>query len=192
MMVKEAIQDTMNIYALPGQNLTRKDVKFSITDQEFFEMLKLEIRGRSISYSSRKKRKNQEKEKILQQEIDLLQCKLEEDIDVLNTEITLEKKKLELNKIRENKIRAIMLRSKVQWYEMGEKPTIYFCNIEKRNYVSKLITKLNIQGKLIHNFADILVEQKKFYQTLYSLNNPHMADSLIMRNTFLKETNIKF
>ena len=41
-------------------------------------------------------------------------------------------------------------------------------SLEKHNYVNKLITKLEIDNKLIHDPAMILSEQSKFYENLYS------------------------
>ena len=32
-----------------------------------------------------------------------------------------------------------MLKSKIKWVERGEKPTKYFHNLEKTNYVKKLV-----------------------------------------------------
>ena len=156
-----------------------------------FEILKLEIRGQTIAYSSHRKKQLKSKEEELEKEINILQEKLETELTDPNIEILMENKITEMNKIRETKIRGIMLRSKVQWYEMGEKPTKYFCNIEKRNYVRKLITKLDVQGNIVYKFIDILHEQKKFYENLYSLNNPCVSNIQTMRNSFLKEENIK-
>lgn len=55
--VRQCIKDTIKQYATPNQDLLSKEVKLSIDDQLFFEMLKMEIRGISIAYSSKKKKK---------------------------------------------------------------------------------------------------------------------------------------
>lgn len=45
--------------------------------------------------------------------------------------------------IRKNKIEGVMLRSKSRYYDLGEKPTSYFLNLEKkRNYTNKTIKNL--------------------------------------------------
>ena len=44
----------------------------------------------------------------------------------------------------------------------------FFCNLEKRNYISKTIYKLNVNGQIITSQKDILAEQKHFYKRIYS------------------------
>ena len=57
----------------------------------------------------------------------------------------------------------MMLRSISRYEELGEKPTHYFFNLEKRNYTSKVIKKLiNTEGEEFTNTADILKCQANF------------------------------
>ena len=43
-----------------------------------------------------------------------------------------------------------MFRSKLKWFELGEKPTKFFFNLEKRNYEKKLIREVELEnGKII-------------------------------------------
>ena len=56
----------------------------------------------------------------------------------------------------------------MQYYEEGEKATKFFCNLEKHNYINKVITKLNVNGKTIMNPDKILLEQKNYYANIYS------------------------
>ncbi len=42
-----------------------------------------------------------------------------------------------------------VLRSKQIWTEDGEKNLRFFLNLEKRNYCNKLITSLEVDGKII-------------------------------------------
>ena len=93
---------------------------------------------------------------------------LEANDNMINSDI-LEDKKLELLEIRKIKLKGQHIRSRAQWIEDGEKPTKYFCNMESRNYHSKLITKLETdQGNIITDQKDILKETKNFYKKLYS------------------------
>ena len=63
-----------------------------------------------------------------------------------------------------------MLRSKVNWYEQGEKSTKYFLNLEKhkksKTHIGKLIT--TEYDSEITDFTDIQKEIKHFYQSLYT------------------------
>ncbi len=43
-----------------------------------------------------------------------------------------------------------------------------FANLEKKNDVNKLITKLNFDGRMIQKQSIILNETAKFYKTLYA------------------------
>ena len=57
--------------------------------------------------------------------------------------------------IRQEHIKGLILRAKVQWMEEGEKPTHFVANLEKKNYTNKLINKINIRGKIINNCKTI-------------------------------------
>ena len=48
--------------------------------------------------------------------------------------------RLHLKKIMQYKAKGAILRSKVRWYESGERNTHYFFNLEKRNYERKTTT----------------------------------------------------
>jgi len=67
---------------------------------------------------------------------------------------------------------GVLLRSRARWVSEGEKVTKYFCGLEKRNYVSKQMTKLvKTNGVAITETKDIIEETKKFYSSLYE-NKP--------------------
>lgn len=55
-----------------------------------------------------------------------------------------------------------MIRSKARWVEYGEKPSKYFWALEKKNYTSRLISKLDIEGEHVTHPKRILEEQTKF------------------------------
>ena len=57
-------------------------------------------------------------------------------------ETDLSKLKEELEVLRQPKIRAMMLRARVQYYEEGEKLSKYFCNLEKNNFSKKISFKI--------------------------------------------------
>ncbi|WP_419624551.1 reverse transcriptase domain-containing protein, partial [Thiolapillus sp.] len=77
--------------------------------------------------------------------------------------------KLDLVALRERKMEGVLLRSRARWIAEGEKITKYFCELEKRNYVSKQMIKLTANnGEEIHEVKDIIKEVKTFYERLYS------------------------
>ena len=80
-----------------------------------------------------------------------------EDIQVL---------KEELRTIRETNLMGNMLRARAQKYIDFEKPTKYFCNLEKQNYTSKVVNKVRTSNGMITNQQTILKELENFDKTL--------------------------
>ena len=76
-------------------------------------------------------------------------------------------RKKELNMLIENKIDGYILRSKAQMVQEGEKNSKYFANLEKKRAESKVISRLNINGKIITNQAEILKGEKSYNGKLY-------------------------
>ena len=70
---------------------------------------------------------------------------LEENINNMNLE-QLKTKKHELEELRKEKLKGHYVRSRAKWIEEGKKPTKYFCNMELRKYISKLITKIELDN----------------------------------------------
>ena len=62
-----------------------------------------------------------------------------------------------------------MFRSKMKWFEQGEKPTKNFFNLEKSNYEKKLIRKVKLDNEeIISNPMQVLKEIEDFYRFLYT------------------------
>ncbi|MCG7879938.1 MAG: hypothetical protein N0C90_26975 [Candidatus Thiodiazotropha endolucinida] len=94
--------------------------------------------------------------------------KIEKD-PLLNYEV-LDLKRTELYELRKKKIEGIKIRSRAKWISEGEKTTKYFCNLEKRNFVSKCMNSLiNESGVKINDQKDILQETLLFSKN-YILN----------------------
>ena len=63
---------------------------------------------------------------------------------------------------------AMMFRSKVKWYELGERSSKYFYSLEKSRYNAKTCYKIiDDEGTEICNPDAILEEQRRFYEELY-------------------------
>lgn len=168
-IIKKTIVELKIQYACPIYNfnnlntITNNDIQFIINDQLFMDILLTEIRGKSISYSSFKKKKLNEREKELEKDILLIEQNLTDDkLDILT------KKQEEILEIRKNRLKGQCIRSKSKWIEEGEKPTKYFINLETQNYVSKQIPKIEKDdGSVIFDQMEILHETKCFYENLY-------------------------
>ena len=166
--VKKCILRVKKQYCVPVydvenvDNINNDSIEFTINDQLFLETLLLEIRGKTISYSSFRKKEKDRQENQLVKEIE----------DMENSEnvnlISIENKKKTLENLRKVKIQGIITRSRVRWIEEGEKPTQYVLSLEKRNFISKTIPMLCTQNNtLITDQKEILNEVKDFYCNLY-------------------------
>ena len=60
------------------------------------------------------------------------------------------------------------MRSRVQSYEEGEKTSKFFCNLEKRKYFQKVITKVNLHENIVLESNVVLKEMRRYYKNLYS------------------------
>ena len=83
----------------------------------FFEMILLEIRGKTISYAAYKKKQPRQKENELRSEIKKL-----EDHDTINENdlVLLEAKKEELRLLRQQRIEGMIVRSTLKLIQEGE------------------------------------------------------------------------
>ena len=90
--------------------------------------------------------------------------------------------------IREQKLKGSLIRSRVKWVEQGEKPTKYFCNLENRNFTSKIIPRvINERNEEITEQNEILREVEKYYKILFSqiddeLYQCNLSDEMIGLN----------
>lgn len=139
------------------------DIQFTINDQLFLDTLLMEIRGKTISYSSFKKKKMLQKEQNLEKEI----LKLEQNLSEVSL-ITLTEKQKEYEDIRRNRFKGQCIRSRAKWIEEGEKPSKYFINLESRNYTCKIIPMVEREdGSHTTSEVEILNGTKTFYEKLY-------------------------
>ena len=151
-----------------------------------WEIIKLEIRTQTIPYCVMNERQKEKTERDLNKKFTTL-------FEIVNSGARIEKEtwqefsqvKLQLDNLERERARGVIIRSKAQWVEEGEKNTSYFLRLEKHNYCNKLITKLKVGENLITDPIQILDEGQNFYQNLYSENVGH--DESHMReigNTF--------
>ena len=176
-------------YALPVYNLDNlnnipdNELQFTINDQLFLDTLLMELRGKSISYSSHKKKQRDEKENTLISNI----CKPEQDLNSENIE-KLESMKTDLYELRKEKIKGAVIRSRAINIVEGEKPTKYFCALESHNFMSKIVPKLQTaKGEIINDQKKIMNEIELFYKNLYSSKEKNHID--IDLNTDLNKYN---
>ena len=93
-------------------SIENENLSFIISDQLFLGILLMEIRGKSISYSTYKKKKQKEREISLEKEIADIEQNLTQD-----KENVLSKKQKELQDIRKHILRGQFVRSKAIWID---------------------------------------------------------------------------
>ena len=153
-------------------NIPLSEINFIINDQLFLEVLLMEIRGKTISYSSYLKKQSSKLEKQLIKEIEILENNNNIDFETIQT------KRKELESMRQKKMEGVYIRSRAKWIDEGERISNYFCNLENRNFISKSITQIEKEdGSIITEKNEIINETKHFYQNLYSSKEDGVCDT---------------
>ena len=67
-----------------------------------------------------------------------------------------------------HKTEGAMIRSKARWCEQGERSTRYFFNLKKLNRSNNYITKLKADDRTLVTSTEILKEEHRYYQNLYT------------------------
>ena len=149
------------------------------------------IRAQAIQHSKRRAKERNEKENYLQEEYSKAKIEFEKDPNNLNVDILNSAKELFYAKelFCEEKVNGVIIRARVRWHEHGEKSTKDFLNLERRNHVKKHMRKLKISGLITTDPFDILSEQQRFYQGLYTSINKNV-DTTAKIESFLRYLDI--
>ena len=67
-----------------------------------------------------------------------------------------------LFELRKEKMTGHYIRARTKWIDEGENPTKYFCNMESRNYYSKLISRIQLNNGVTIMEKQIIIETKYF------------------------------
>ena len=165
--IKTTIESTVNQY---------KD-DTSENPALLWEMIKLKVREKSISYAAFKNVTTRKREEMLEREIALLEKHLDNarnsNLSYHNVaeRIFILKKELENFEYR---TKGAIIRSKSQWYNEGEKNSRYFLNLEKRHCKQGTISQFKINDTdFVTTDRDILSECTAFYKPRkHSVNLP--------------------
>ena len=89
--------------------------------------------------------------------------------------------------------RGAIFRSKVKWYNEGEKNTKCFHNLEKRHFNNKTIRYLqSANRKKLSTDVEILEEAKNYYECLYTTTTVgvNVHDNNFFSLMFLKQSSV--
>ena len=167
-MVGQLIFDIIKQYAVPIyseefiSNSSHFDtIQYTISDRLFYETLIMLIRGETVRYSKRKARRSRKEESDMMCKIDRLKHAFDQNKSQSDLAL-LEEAQHELENFRKPKIQGLITRSRVNWYEEGEKSSKYFLSLEKRNTARNSVQCLR--------FDDCIVTKKDVILQCFSDN----------------------
>ena len=178
-LINQCIKDEVIKYAVPVYNMQsintipENELQITISENLFLEMLFLRIRGETVRYSSTKNKLEVSRESELLSDLE----KLENEEDMADSHNKINQKQYELLEIREKKMKGHYVRSRAQWLLDGEKPTKFFCSLEKRNYINKTLKRIKrYDGTYITKQKDILTEFQMYYKKLFKSYDNQLED----------------
>ncbi len=145
-----------------------KQETIGICYRKTWDLCKKRIKEASIEYSTNLARLKRFDFEVLQKEVNDLDRVLAEDKSPENL-AKLNAAKERLDMFCTERARGAQIRSRVQWYEDGERNTKYFLNMERKRVSDNNVSKLTLpNGTQVSNPTEILQEEVRFYRHLYS------------------------
>ena len=171
-MVKREINIHKRIYAATPYNpdyieTVSHGFETMIGPLLFWETLLVTLRGEIIRFAKKRKREARIRETELENKISELNNRVNSGEYTQKLYNTLIQKNEELIEIRKHELNGMLIRSRANWLEYGEKPSKFFLNLESKHTINKTITKLETEKGKITSQPEILLEVKKFYENLY-------------------------
>ncbi len=145
----------------------RNDCNDISSKQVKWEFTKFKIKTWCIKMSKKIAAERRKDEKHLESQINILENKLSEE-PTENLYDQLNETKTRLEKIHEQKIQSLIIQSRIQHYEDGEKSTKFFLNQIKQNKKKATIQKLIIGENVKTDQNGIMKELKTYYSNLYA------------------------
>ena len=181
------IQYVQNVKSIIKESISKHD---NLEDKRIsWEITKFDIRNFTIPFCVNKKKQSTELENSLNKRYIELYADINENYN-LDKETEFQNIKRELEFLERQKAKGVILRSKCQWAEEGEKVTSYFLRREKQNYCNKLIAQLSINDVIITDDKEILKHEKDFYNKLLGHDIPLDGQFHINCERFTKLENI--
>ena len=138
----------------------------NLNGQLKWELLKYEVKKYTISYTSKIAKEKRANKDLLEKQIALFNA-----ANVDENNVNFKKARDDLEKKFSDQAAGIRIRSKCEWYELGEKSNKYFLNLEKKNAVTSTINKLTDDNKNVTSQNEVLHDIEKFYKNLFTNKN---------------------
>ena len=145
--------------------------EFQQDKRKLWDLIKYRIRQISGQFSKKKARERRITFNLLEKQLLYAEARVS-DFPSEDNLATLEEIKHQMDKELEKNVKGLIFRSKVAWYEEGEKNSKFFLNLQKRNKSKSTVRKLILDNEVeTNNPKTIQTELKTFYQNLYKSNN---------------------
>lgn len=150
----------------PPQELSNPNTKW--------EWLKMQIGDFTRKYVKEKKSRDKLFLADLQAELEALYALVDRGIWIQPEH--LESIKREITELDNKKANKAMLRARCKWARLGEKPSSYFLNLEKRVSKNKLLSTVLLEDGSTTSNPDLVLDHcKEFYQNLYYENAQNLT-----------------
>ena len=152
-----------------------------------WDIAKMEIRGYSIRFGTRKKKSTKQLIEVLNKKLNYLQNRLvNEQCECTTGSITAQIALLQkdLAELVEKSTNFARQKCAQQWYEGGEKCTKYFMNIIEDRSKKKVVKALQTQNGIIHDQNKILKHIANYYKDLFTAQLQEINDKYLEDITF--------
>lgn len=147
-----------------------------------WEFIKYKVRMATTSYSKLKAKQHRHYERNLLNKISQLERSYYE-LGSVETLRNLKETRSELESLYHKMLDGIIVRSRAQWVEFGERNSKYFLNLEKHNKANNVIHRLKTDNNdILIGKHEVLANLRDFYATLYT--SGEVDPSLIFSNIF--------
>ena len=162
-----ATSEILNNFYETSSPETLQHVTLKINPEAFLDVLFLEIRRVTISFSSVRKKEKFAKELSILSEIEVLEKEVAaataDSFQQINEKLAA--RKIELEDLYSYQAEGAAIRARARFQCEGEKPTKLFCSLEKHNAVQKHIPKLEVEN---NGHKSILTEQSEVESEIYN------------------------
>ena len=187
-IIENTIKDAVFQYAIPiydeeyiSNDNNYHSIQFTIEDSLFYETLLMLIRGETVKYCKRVSRKRRMKGTELENKIKIASNRFNENKCNTNAQL-LSKAEEELENHRKPYIEGLIVRSRTQWHEEGERSSKYFLSLEKRNVDRKSVQYILNEGQTITKSDAILSLFSKTLQEKYTVQDTTEIDLNFIQN----------
>ncbi|KAL9966672.1 hypothetical protein ACROYT_G024784 [Oculina patagonica] len=165
-----------------------EEFKEVVDKRVLWDLVKYRIRAFTIKYSKEKAKERRERLAEAEKKVKKHESICNNDPSQNNVN-DLEAAKHEYELLHDYVVRGYIVRSRINWYENGEKNSKYFLNLEKTRCGKTAVRRLyDSTGKITVNPKSIINELRDFYQNLYSNNDSEEGEEFAF--DFLENPNI--